>query len=99
MVVAGSGGRDRFVSVLGWPFTFMSEYDTVSAGGEIESGVDGLFSSGVVGNGDGGRPRILLEFRGAKGLGVHVGRVEYSVYLSGLDLSQCDLFLDIIEHH
>jgi hypothetical protein len=39
------------------------------------------------------------EFRGAKGLGVHVGRIEFSVYLSGLDLSQCDLFLDTIEHH
>jgi hypothetical protein len=42
MVVAGSGGRDRFVSVLGWHSTSMSEYETVSAGGEIEEGVDGL---------------------------------------------------------
>jgi hypothetical protein len=36
MVVAGSGGRDRFVSVLGWPSTSMSKYDTVSAEEEID---------------------------------------------------------------
>ena len=36
------------------------------------------------------------EFSGAKGLGVHIGRVEFSIDLSGLDLSQRDLLL---EHH
>ena len=39
------------------------------------------------------------EFSGAKGLGVHIGRVEVFVDVSSLDLSQCDLILDIIEHH
>ena len=39
------------------------------------------------------------EFSGAKGLGVHVGRVELFVDFSGLDLSLRDLLLDIIEHH
>ena len=43
IAVAGSGGRDRFVSVLGWPSTSMSEYDIVSAEGEIEVGVVDLY--------------------------------------------------------
>ena len=55
MVVAGSGCRDLFVSVLGWPSTPISEYDTVSAGEiGVGVGVDWLVSSGVVDDGGGG---------------------------------------------
>ena len=39
------------------------------------------------------------KFGGAEWLGVHIGRVELSVDFPGLDLSQCNLLFDIIEHH
>ena len=39
------------------------------------------------------------EFGGAKRLSVHVGRVELSIDLPSLDLSQCNLLFDVIKHH
>ncbi len=36
---------------------------------------------------------------GSKGLGVHVRIVEFPVDLPHLDLTQGDLFLDIVEDH
>ena len=43
--------------------------------------------------------RHSKKFGGAERLGVHIGRVELSVDFPGLDLSQCNLLFDIIEHH
>ena len=36
---------------------------------------------------------------GAEWLGVHISVVQFPVDLACLDLSQCDLFLDVVEYH
>ena len=41
----------------------------------------------------------ICEVRRAKRLGVHVGVVEFSVYLTCFDLAEGNLLLDIIEDH
>ena len=77
----------------------MSEEDTISAGDVGEGvGVDWLVSSGWW--------RVVVdlvchskEFGGAERLGVHVGRVKLSIDIPILDLSQCILLFDVIEHN
>ena len=41
----------------------------------------------------------MRKVRGAEWLGVHVRIVALPIDLARLDLSQCDLLLDIIEYH